>query len=346
MVLRFILFLTLVIGAQTTFARSSKKVQILKKAKTYHAKKKYKSSNYIIQKAYNPKRPKNMPVEILYLYSLNFQKMGNHTSALYYFNQLIKKAYVKTHIQVIKALKKDNVDSINIPKVLRATYYYMGLSYFALFKQNERLANAKKARRYFKICDDIDFNDGCADFIEELDEKQQEVVKKVDEIEFFILGSILVFQDDFKVNSTTTAETNTVIATTSALCYGAGLRYGNSFKGWEAQGCIYSGTATVKDDSSSIEYKQAGVPVAGMMFEAGYYIKPQSGDTRLSLSVPVLYRSGLFSTPDGYTVEEAKEYKYGLMLTAGWQVWFFEAQMKLANMQDTNLLSLQGVINF
>ena len=61
-----------------------------------------------------------------------------------------------------------------------------------------------------------------------------------------------------------------------------------------------------------------------------------------------MYRSALFASPgDGYSVEGSKETKYGLMFSAGWSVWFFEAQMKIANMSGgTNLLSLQGVINF
>lgn len=347
MVLRILLLVTLFLSfnIDSSFAKS-KKSRTLSKAKVLHAKKRYKESNRQLQRAYSFKRPRKMPVSVLYLVSLNYHKMGNHKSSLYYFNQLIKKAYLKTHIKVIKALKKDSLDDVNIPKLLKATYYYMGLSYYSMFERNERIDNARKAKRYFTICDQIDFNDKCSDYLEELSEKQENVVKKINEIQFFITGSVMLLQDNFKLVENATNEEYTIIATTSALCYGAGLRYGNQFNGWEAQGCVYSGSATVRNASSVVNYKQAGVPVAGMIMEAGYYIKPTSGDTRLSLSVPVMYRSGLFSEPDGYKIEGKKETKYGLMLTAGWQVWFFEAQMKLANMQDANLLSLQGVINF
>lgn len=342
--IRSLILFTLVFSANFAQARSKKKIT-LKRAKVYHAKKQYRKSNAAIRKAYSFKRPRRMPTSTLFLVALNYHKMGNHKSSLYYFNQLIKKAFLKKHIRVIKALKRDTLDELSIPKVLKATYYYMGLSYYQLYGKTYRLANAKKARRYFKICDEVDFNDNCSDYIENLAEKQEVAVKSIKQLEFFILGSTLLFQDQLNLVSDS-GDDNIVIATNSALCYGAGIRYGNAYKGFEIQGCAYSGTATVQDDSSTINYKQAGVPVAGLIMEAGYYIKPVSDDTRLSLSVPIMYRSGLYSEPDGYTVEGAKDTKFGLMLNAGWQVWFFEAQMKLANMGNTNLLSLQGVINF
>jgi hypothetical protein len=295
-----------------------------------------------------------MPVSVLYVVSLNYHKMGNHKSALYYFNQLIKKAYLKKHIRVIRALKKDTLDDVKIPKVLKATYYYMGLSYYALFNKGKRLANATKAKRYFSICDEVDFNDSCADYIENLTEKQEVAVNSINQMQFFISGATLLFQDQFNIKTDAQGANSSIVATYSGLCYGAGIRYGNSYSGYEAQGCAYSGTATVtgsvvdKDNAAAKNtYQQSGVPVAGLLMEAGYYIKPVGGDTRLGLSVPVLYRSALFSNPgEGYTVEGRKDTHFGLMLTAGWEVWFFEAQMKLANMGSANLLSLQGVINF
>lgn len=342
--IRHLILFTLIFNAGFAMARSKKKI-VMKRAKVYHAKKQYRKSNATIRKAYSFKRPRRMPTATLFLVALNYHKMNNHKSALYYFNQLIKKAFLKKHIRVIKALKRDEVDEVNIPKVLKATYYYMGLSYYKLYSKTYRLANAKKAKRYFKICDDVDFNDNCSDYIESLAEKQEVAVKSIKQIEFFVLGSTMLFQDKVNLVSST-GENNTVIAQNSALCYGAGIRYGNAYKGWEVQGCAYSGTATVQDDSSTVNYNQAGVPVAGLIMEGGYYIKPVSDDTRLSVSVPIMYRSGLYSEPEGFTIENAQETKFGLSLNAGWQVWFFEAQMKLAHMGDTNLLSLQGVINF
>ena len=158
MVLRILLVLTLLIGTQATFAKRSKKSSLIQKAKVYHAKKQYKKSNAVFRKAYSFKRPRKMPVSVLYMVSLNYHKMGNHKSSLYYFNQLIKKAYLKIHVKVIKALKRDEVDEVKIPKILKASYYYMAMSYYALFNKSKRLANAKKAKRYFTICDEIDFN--------------------------------------------------------------------------------------------------------------------------------------------------------------------------------------------
>ena len=64
-----------------------------------------------------------MPVSVLYMVSLNYHKMGNHKSSLYYFNQLIKKAYLKIHVKVIKALKRDEVDEVKIPKILKFTKF-------------------------------------------------------------------------------------------------------------------------------------------------------------------------------------------------------------------------------
>jgi hypothetical protein len=344
MVLRILLIICLGFSS-LSFARSSKKSIAIKKAKSYHAKKKYKKSNRALKKVYLFGKPKRMPVSALYLASVNYHKMGNHKSAIYYFNQLIKKAYLKTHIKVIKALKRDEVDEVKIPKTLKATYFYMGMSYYALYTKRSRLTNAKKAKRYFTICDEVDFNDKCADFLENLTDKQDTAVKSIKKIDFYISAASLFFQDRVNLSSDSGGD-NVILANNIALCYGAGLRYGNSYEGYEASGCVYSGTANVQDSSGEVNYKQSGVPIAGFLLEGGYYIKPVSDDTRLGVSIPIMYRSGLYQEPSGFSIEGAKEYKYGIMLNAGWEIWILEMQMKLGHMSDTNLFMLQGVINF
>ncbi len=331
-----------------TYAQArSKKQVVLKTAKSLYSQKKYVQSIKLIAKYYSIKRTNKMPTSLLYLLALNFQKVNRHTNAIYFFNQLIKHHFLRKHIEVLKAYKREEVYDVDIPKILNSIYFHQALSYYALYNKTNRTGNADKAVQYFTICDEVGFNNSCDDYIENINQKKEYAIKSIDNFEFFISAGTLVFQDSLNLKNEANGEDNDILANNSTICYGAGLRYGNAFRGYFASGCIFSGTATVEEaESSTVSYKQAGVPVAGVLSEVGYYIKPFSEKTRLGLSIPVMLRNGSYQEPSGYSFENKSQTSYGLSLNSSWEISFFELQFKLANLQKTNLFAIQGLVNF
>jgi tetratricopeptide (TPR) repeat protein len=347
MVLR-ILLIFFVLGSANSFARRGN--PYFSKAQKSFKKKQYTKSLRSLKKGYNFKKTKRIPAAALFLIAMNYQKLKKYPEAIYFFNRVVKNNYRKKHIRVIRALKKDELDEVKISKTLGSAYFYLAQSHYGKFIKTEKYQDAIKAKKYFTICDDTDFNDKCADFLENINEKIEYSKKKKDNFEFFVYGGRLIFQDRITIEHTETGTTGDIISNNTALCYGAGLRLGNAFSGYEIGGCAFSGTTTVvgiaSDGTTNNDYKQSGIPIGGILVEAGYYIRPDNEATRLGVSLPVIYRSGIFSEPSGYTITNAKSFNFGIMFTAGLDVSYFELQTKLGHMGDTNILMLNGVYTF
>jgi hypothetical protein len=222
----------------------------------------------------------------------------------------------------------------------------MGQSYYVKFLKTQKIRDGKKSKKYFQICDDSDFNDKCSEFIENIDEKINYNKKKKNSFEFFVYAGRILFQDRIHLEEASSGGKDPIIANNSGICYGAGLRLGSAFKGYEASGCFFSGTASVKNDGGSNNYAQSGVPIAGVLVEGGYYWRFDNEKTRLGVGLPLLYRSGIYSEPEGFSIPDNKALTYGIMFTAGMQLPYVELQTKLGHMGDTNLLQLNLVYNF
>lgn len=352
MVVRLLTVFLLLISFNS-FAQSKSQKRFAKLAARAHAKKQYTKSNQYLRRAYNFRRTRKIPGRILYLYAVNLQKVGNYKNSVYYFNQMIKKQYIKTHIKVIRALKKDEVEDVEIPKLLNATYFYLAQSYYAMFTKDQRKADAERAKRYFSICDAVDFNDKCSEFLDNIAEKYEFIEKSKEYFEFFIFAGRIMFNDQFGIRNKDSGASARITANNDGLCYGAGLRLQNAFKGWQVSGCAFSGFAAVGQEGNVIDgqkYKQLGVPIAGLYTEVGRYWRTDAEKTRLGISLPVMYRSGLYSVPvvDGasYEIVDQQLLSYGLAVSAGWQLPIVEFEIKLANMQRTNMAMLNLVLNF
>lgn len=348
MVLKIITFFLLCFSL-SALAQTKSQKRFIGLASKAHAKKQYAKSNQYLKKAFNFKKTKKIPATVLYLHAVNLQKLGNHKNSIYFFSQMIKRKYLKAHIKTLKAFRADEVDGDEIPKLLKATYFYMAQSYYANFVESESITDADRAKKYFKICDDADFNDKCGDFLENINEKIEYLEKSKDSFEFFLFAGRMMINDRFRVKRTDLGETRDIYQNVDGLCYGAGLRLQNAFKGWQFSGCAFSGFAAVAESSAfsdSAGYKQTGVPIAGLYTEVGRFWRTDSESTRLGISIPVMYRSGLYSQPNDYQIIDNRKTTFGLSVSAGFQLPVVELEFKLANMQDANVAITNFLLNF
>ncbi|MAZ49304.1 MAG: hypothetical protein CME65_12145 [Halobacteriovoraceae bacterium] len=330
----------------SAMAQSRSQKRFLSLATKSHSKKDYARSNEYIRKAFDVRKTKNIPSTALYLYAVNLQKLGRHKESIYYLNRMIKRNYLKAHIASIKMLKNDEIDGDEIPKLLKATYFYMAQSYYAIFNSTQDKVYAERSRKFFKICYDSDFSDKCSDFIENIDAKLDVIEKSKKSFEFFLFAGRIMFNDRVQIKNNDTGASATILSASDGLCYGAGLRLQNYYKGWQFSGCAFSGYAGVNGEIDSTNYKQLGVPVAGLYAEGGYFWRTDSESTRLGLTLPIFYRSGLYSQPTGYSIENSRTTSFGMAVSAGFQLPVVELEIKLANMQETNIAMMNLVFNF
>ena len=328
---------------QSSFAKSDKRLILAQK---YFKTKQYTKSIYVLKKSYNFKKSRTIPASVYYLFGMNLFKLNRHSESIAYFNRMIKAGYLKSHIKTIKALKADEVDEDEVPKILKAVYFYMGQSYYALFLKSEKEIYSKNAKNYFRICDAVDFSDRCALFLENLSAKELYKQQSKYYYEFFLNAGLMYFQDSFSITNNTTSERIEILSNLTSICYGAGVRRTNAFRGYEFSGCAFSGSSTVQSQGGSKNYNQIGIPVSGILAEMGYFIKPDDNRTRLGLSIPLLYRSGQYQQPTGWTLEGAQQTYIGYMLNAAWEFSFLDLQMKFGKFGKNDLILLSTSINY
>ncbi len=326
--------------------RSKRSSSVIQSAAKLHKNKQFTKSNQLLQKKYNFKNLRKTPTIAYYLSGQNYFKLKKYRRSITFFNLMIKKKYIKPHILTLKALKKDEIDEDNIPKILKQAYYFMGLAYYKLYLKKNTPALLSKTKRYLKICNDVDFSDTCNEILDLIVTKEQNLELQKNRYEFFVYGGRLLHQDSFILSSDTTSEEIEVLSNNASICYGGGLRLTNAFRGYEASGCVYSGNSTVKSQGGSKSYKQSGVPIAGFISEFGYFWKPDNDKTRLGISASVLYKSALYTEPDGFSIDEMKKTSFGYVLTAGHELSLFELQVKLGRYGTQSTFSLNTAINY
>jgi tetratricopeptide (TPR) repeat protein len=197
MVLKTCLLFLLLLSATSYAKRGSK--QYFKQAQKQFKSKNYSKSITLLKKGYNFKRPKQMPASVLFLTGSNYQKLGQYDRSNYFYNQLIKNVYGKKHKKVMNAFKKNQVDDLELPSTLGATYINLGKNYFALFRKKGNHQSAKKAKMYIKICDEVDIADECSDLLEKINysitKNQLNKTRKM----FYLQIGRLLFQDRIEV---------------------------------------------------------------------------------------------------------------------------------------------------
>ncbi len=349
MVLKYVLLFLFIFGTSFNLnARTNR--AMFKKAQYQYKKKRYKSALVYLRKSFNLKKTRSIPSDGLYLLGVTYKKLGSHKRSVYYLNYLIKKKFRRTHKRAMIALKKDDLDDeFRMNALLKATYFHLSQSYLVLYKNSGKNIFAANAKRYLNVCDNIDYNDKCSDYLEQLTSLQEFFRKSRKSYEaFFYLGQFYL-QDRVTIKEDSSGTTSELIANNLAYCYGGGLRYGNAFNGYFTSGCVYYGTATVAGVASGAEqdnnYSQDGVPIAGIYVDGGYYKLLDDESTRLSLSFPVIYRAGTYTNPEDFSITNSKDFNYGISAGAGMKFYMFELESKLSHLGDSNLLMLNLIYN-
>ena len=358
MVLRWLVFTFIIIGSiAPSYANRSSKIYF-RKAQILFKNKKYAQSLKALNRGYNFKKPKTIPASALFLIAYNFKKLGKYRESNYFYNRLIRNIYLRKHISVIKAYKKNILYELEVPRTLGMTYFHLGENHFRAYLATKKVQSALKARMYIKICDEMMIANQCTGMLEKINSIIAEAKLQRKKFEFYLQASRLLFQDRVEIEENSSGISSSLVANNSSVCYGAGLRYGSSYKGWDFNGCIFSGTTTVQGVASSesgtdFEYKQSGVPIAGMVLESGYYYLLDNQKGRLGAYGTLLYRAGSYSEPTGYVINDPNNYYLGVSFLASLKIPLVELQSKLAHLSSgiggpgkINSLALNVVYNF
>lgn len=343
----FILFISVNTNAQ----RKTTKSLYIKKAQKLYTKNKYKSSIKLIKKAYNTKKLRKMPAKAIYLLGINYFKLESYKVSNFYFSKLLQYYYKKKHIKVLRAKKKDTLDEVEVSRIHKSIYYYLGQGYFALYKKTNLNSYAARSIKYLEICEEYDCGDNVDELIEEVQKIKEEKRKLRKYFNFYVSAGRLLLQESLQLKGSQSSGTQEVQSNNQGLCYGAGLRYGNAYKGIDFYGCAFAGTTQLRyADSNALKYKQSGVPIAGLYLEVGQYFRPLADKAKIGYSIPFIYRSGNYSDAtqgsETFSIQDPQAFHTGLIINASWEFSFMELQMKQSLLGSANIFLLNGVLNF
>jgi len=84
-------------------------------------------------------------------------------------------------------------------------------------------------------------------------------------------------------------------------------------------GCYAVSTMTAGKENSSVSYFQTGVVSTALMVGPSILWKPRSKGAAFGIHLPAVYRSGDYTEPPGFTLEDAFIFTYGYLLQADWR---------------------------
>jgi tetratricopeptide (TPR) repeat protein len=137
-----------------------------------------------------------------------------------------------------------------------------------------------------------------------------------------------------------------ILNTSEGSCAGFGVKTYNVDRLYGFDFCYMVGSTTSSSLMSNITYKQSGIATSGFFatFETGWQIF--SDNLWIGPSIPVFYRQGDWSTPDGLEVRETSYIRTGLMLSTTWELGDFSFTSRFGKIFDNQSSHLQLLASY
>jgi hypothetical protein len=351
MALRHILFsffLLLFAGSSQARKATIEEKETFKRAKTAYKKGLYDKSLNLLKRRYNFRRT-STPSGALELAALASEKLGYHKDALVIYAVLVKKKYPGVNRNVINAYK-ENGNAEDIPAELdeKLSYYYYKKAYNAkmLYDENNNNLFYRAALMYAEICMEGDhYEDEAEELFEAAGERNNEYKRLVYKKSKNLLVSYMTWQDELTLTSSN-GSTQEIKSTAEGTCFGGGFEYANAYVNYKIDGCFAFASATVGEDSANIDYFQSNVAERALFLFPGVKWMPGAGGVSIGFSAPLVYRSGDFTEPDGFTLDGKSKMGIGLMLESGWRKESFGVDLKLGKVSGFSSTTMSFGMNY
>jgi hypothetical protein len=304
-----------------------------KRAKSAFSRGLYKQTINLLRSRYNLKKY-STPSGALELAAFTQEKLGNHRESLFLFTLLIKKKFSKLNRRVINSYKT-NRHAEEIPEIdtkLAFYYYKKAVNAKALYDVDKNLLFYKAALMYAEISmENKDYEDRAEDLIEEIQSKNLEYKRLEFTRSTSFLISYITWQDKLTLTSPTGSQQE-IRSSAEGTCLGGGINYENAYLNYKVDACFVFATATVGEDSKSVDYFQTNVSERAFFLFPGVRWKPALGGVSIGVSTPVVYRVGDFTEPEGFTIEDKSKLSLGLMIESGWKKGSFGVDLKIGKL--------------
>lgn len=330
----------------TAWADTSRRdAALYQRAYQEHQQKNFSTSLQIIRQNYDLLNY-DAPSAILLLAAFNFEALNDPSMARSIYERLIQRRYDELHIGIIRQYQNDGhaFDLAEVPKPLAQLYerlaetnYKIYLIHLEDFSSDQKQQAEERIRMYANICLEFECNYDVIDkVLNGLDQSIQNFKNKQHQWKFALSASYISWKDQLTLKSN--AGEKELNSTVRGPCLGGEIVRGNYF--WEAAlgACFAMTSGSVGKDSPELSYFESNVSVNAIQLVPSFRYKPLGHGASLGLDLPMIYRSGDYSVPDGFELEGNRSMNLGVGISFNWnweKIGFTHRLSKVSGFQST-----------
>lgn len=289
----------------------------------------------------------------LLIMTFTFQALAKDSEAklrakLVQLEELIAAKHARDHRKLQGWLKNRNGPRPKVPQQLLKSYYYIGTINAQIWinyptdkpKQNDQ--RFRRARSFLEVCAlyeyDIDKTEERLDKIEQI---RQLRVKRIYHHHWRLTAQFMSYQESATLSDVAGEET--IYSTQRGLCVGGQWGYGNAFREWTVDGCVYNVRGNVATEQTT-RYFQKGITTIGLLVKPTYWKLLNEGEAGVGLGVTALLRKTDYSEPADASVKSRLAIPFGLSLEGRWKMsphWHFTSS---AGYMDASMLWSFGLL--
>lgn len=347
---------TLFLSQKVSAASDDQKV--FAAAKKAFASEQYEQTISILRRRYDF-RDANTPYGALTLAAYAYEKMDKLKNAQHIYTFLIKRRYKSMNNEIIAEYKRNGTDDLpEAPEKLLSYYYKRGDLLSKIYVRDGRYMSTKRkklykntATSYAEIVGDSDYepeDDGDADdIITRMENADKNWQMETFKWGWFASVHYLTWRDKLTI-TTPSNVTIDIRSTAEGWCLGGGLKYENDWWQWNVNGCYAAMAATVGNDSQVVNYFQKDVGASAFFAGAGGFWKPMAMDATIGINIPLMYRTGDYTEPAGYILENTDTFSFGYLIEAQWHwnKWSYSMKFGKINKFSSSMLFAGVLYNF
>lgn len=245
--------------------------------------------------------------EALERLALSFERREKFLDASKIYKKLITQAYPKEHAEVMRRKDQQKIDA-SVYQNTRLPYYYYKLAFLFVqqFRSTHEYTNRNDKQKLLQLAEtSITFASKVSDNDDEikllrelLTEKEQLEIDLTYKPAWYAVTFLTSWQDHVYLYNAAGTKTR-LLTTNIGLCAGAGKKWENIHYEFNMEGCFFRGNSTISSEAALTTYEQSSVPVMGIFVGPGFYLKSWSESIKVGLQLPLFYRKGDWSLPEG-----------------------------------------------
>lgn len=291
-----------------------------KDALVFYKKGEYQRSITVLKKSHG-KKIKYFPNRSLMLLAKNYEMLDKHRSALKIYFYILKKKYRKSDAIVRKHFKENkDIDEIDeLSKGQLKVYYALVHSYVSIYKKNKYEQYRSIAKMYGELLIEQEYKEEEVEkLLSDISLIQKKIIDSKITKKYYLGIGYSTWQDLLTLRAPDGSESDIKSSAEGTTLFGI-MTSGNLFNEYRFEFGITKAVATVGEDNSDFTYFQTNVSEVMLSAAAGYMWKT-SKSVSIGLSVPIVYRTGDFTQPATFELENGDILSLGLLGNLSWNL--------------------------